>query len=281
MTGPEIQPMIEQLTDAAEAEWPVFRIDRAAFARRLMTAIGEQTADSATTLRKIHGADLYLAFACELGIPAALTAFAATYLASTDTYLKQFRNSSVRAEDVRSELEDTLLFGRKSPPGRIGQYQGRAPLRNFVARAARNAALTMLRSERRHVANDFDTLASQLAAPPAGSASIVAARYEDAVRDAVRNALVALGLRQRTIVRLHLLRGIPQTQIARMLKVHQTTVSRTFEAALHVIYDEIRRQLRELYGMTDSEMQSIIHDVRGRIELTWSRILSGTQSNVP
>jgi RNA polymerase sigma-70 factor len=268
----ELFSLVGHLAETAETQWPGFRVERSLFEQRLLAVVSEQDGDPAVTLNKLHVGDLYLAQGCELGIPAALSAFASTYLSTVDLYLEHFKNAAVCSDDVRRELEDTLLFGRRTPPGRIGQYRGNGPLKNFVATAARNAALTMLRTRGRHMVNDFDDLASQVSAPFEGTESIAAARDEGVVRDAVRSALLGLDRRQRTIVRLHLVRGVTFTKIARMLKVHQSTVSRSFDAALHTLYRAIRRELHELHGMSESEMQSIIHDVRGRLELTWSRI---------
>jgi RNA polymerase sigma-70 factor len=267
----ELFSLVGRLAEAAEGQWPSFRVERSLFEKRLMASVSEQVGDPAVTLSKLHVSDLYLAHGCELGIPAALSAFAATYLSTIDLYLEHFRNSTVRSDEVRRELEDTLLFGRRTPPGRIGQYRGNGPLRNFVATAARNLAISMLRSRERHMVSDFDNLATQLGSSE-GTDGIATARDEGVVRDAVRSALLGLDRRQRTIVRLHLVRGVTFTKIACMLKVNQSTVSRTFDAALHTLYRAIRRELRELRGMSESEMQSIIHDVRGRLELTWSRI---------
>ena len=268
----ELFSLVGHLAEAAEGQWPSFRVERSLFEKRLLAAVSEQVGDPAVTLSKLHVGDLYLAHGCELGIPAALSAFASTYLSTIDLYLEHFRNSAVRSEEVRRELEDTLLFGRRTPPGRIGQYRGNGPLRNFVATAARNLAISMLRSRERHMVSDFDNLAAQLGSASEGTDSMATARDEGVVRDALRSALLGLDRRQRTIVRLHLVRGVTFTKIARMLKVNQSTVSRTFDAALHTLYRAIRRELRELHGMSESEMQSIIHDVRGRLELTWSRI---------
>jgi RNA polymerase sigma-70 factor len=272
MAAQAIDLLLGELTDAAEAQWSDFRLDRSAFAKRLMAAVEDEDGDPAVMLRRVHVVDLYLAFACEQRIPAALGAFAAMYLSSTDQYLRPLGNSGVRAEDVRRELEDTLLFGRTKAPSRIGQYRGHGPLRSFVTTVARNIALTMLRPRRENLISDFTGLASQLSAPIESLRGNSTARYETIVHDAVRSALLALDRRQRTIVRLHLVRGATFTQIGRMLKVHQSTVSRSFEAALRTLYARIRHDLRDLHGLSDSEMRSIIRDVRSRIDVTWSRI---------
>ncbi len=277
--APELHEALEALTDAAEAAWPAFRVDRSAFQAHVVSCVEGEMGNQAIAVSRLHTKDLYLAYACSQRVSPALEEFTERYLSRLDTSLKQFSDSSVRPEDVRRELEDGLLFGRNDSPARIGQYTGRGPLERFVKTAARNAAVTLIRGQRHTAASDdFDALASKLAAPPAGSESFVAARYEAVVREALRTALLALDRRQRMIVRLHLLQSVTLTQIARMLQVNQSTVSRALAAAVDVIHGEIRQQLQELEGMNESEMKSVIRDVRHRIDLSLSRILRSTKS---
>ena len=106
----------------------------------------------------------------------------------------------------------------------------------------------------------------------------MAARYEAVVREALRVALLSLDRRQRIIVRLHLVQGVTLTQIGKMLKVNQSTVSRALAGAVEAIQKEIRRQLRESEGMNESEMQSVVRDVRNRINLNLSRMLRSTNA---
>jgi len=276
---PQLSSALEAITDAAEAAWPGFRVERSAFQAHLLSCVPEESDDVANAISKLHTEDLYLAFACSKQVAPALREFAERHLSRIDTFLKRFGDGAVRAEDVRREVEDTLLFGRDGSPARIGQYSGRGPLERFVRTAARHAALTLLRRLRPAAsAEDFDALASQLAAPPDGSESFVAARYEAVVREALRVALLTLDRRQRIIVRLHLVQNVTLTQIGKMLKVNQSTVSRALAGAVDTIQKEIRRQLRESEGMNESEMQSVVRDVRNRIDLNMSRMLRSTNT---
>ena len=79
-------------------------------------------------------------------------------------------------------------------------------------------------------------------------------------------------------MRLHLVQNVTLTQIGKMLKVNQSTVSRALAGAVDTIQKEIRRQLRESEGMNESEMQSVVRDVRNRIDLNMSRMLRSTNT---
>jgi RNA polymerase sigma-70 factor (ECF subfamily) len=270
---------LDQLSEAAEAAWPTLRLDRSRFRARLAAAVPPESSDALIALSKIHANDLYLATACADGVREALNQFATRHLSHLDRYLKRFGNSSIRAEDVRRELEDTLLFGRVGAPARIGQYTGRGPLDRFVGTAAKYAALSMLRAQQRDSPADFDALASHLTSLTDPPEHPIDTRCVALVRESLRVALMALDRRKRTIVRLHLMQGVTLTQIARMLKVHQSTVSRAFDAAIEAIHAEISRRLQELEGIEPSEMRLILREVQGRIDLSLSRILRDTQGD--
>jgi RNA polymerase sigma-70 factor len=256
---------LERAVDAAAAAWPGLDGDRVAFRRRLEGLVAGE-ASPALALTHLHLADLYLAHECSRRTPQAIAIFAARHLSRVDEYVKKFRPAGVCPDEVRRELEDVLLLGRRGAP-RIGQYTGRGALAGFVAAAARNAALTQLRQTPREMMADLKTIDHPAAND--GSVKRLAARqYEAVISDALRAGLQSLELRQRTIVRLHMSRGVTLTQIGRMLGLHQSTVSRSLDAALHHLCSEVRRRLHQAYGLGNAEIESIIHDIRSQISLT-------------
>jgi RNA polymerase sigma-70 factor (ECF subfamily) len=272
----QLQELLDRLSEAAEQSWPTFRVERSVFQERLLAAVDLEADDALDALDALHAPDLYLAVACAASLGPALSEFAARYLSRVDAHLGRLRNAPIRPEDVRRDLEDTMLFGREGGVARIGQYTGRGPLDRFVGAAARNIAFSMLRKKTKEDSGDWDALASRLSAPPHGESTVARASYGDAIREALLNALGRLDRRQRTIVRLHLLKGVPLTQVGRMLRVHQSTVSRDFAAAMRVLYAEIRRQFRDLHGVRETEMKSIIRDVRSQLDLSLARVLRDT-----
>jgi RNA polymerase sigma-70 factor (ECF subfamily) len=273
--------LLERMAVAVEARFSGWRIERNEFIRRLESILDAEQAtggpdlDLAARVEKLSIDDVYLAYGCLIGIPGAIASFARTYLPRIDEYLRCLPRARLHRDEVQRRLEDLLLLPQNGAPPRIGQYRGRAPLDHFVAAVARNAALTLLRSERRgqHVV-DID----RLALPANGTdepGRYASGLYEAVVRDAVRSSLATLDRRQRTTVRLHLSGGVTFTQIARMLRVHQSTVSRSFDAAMLKLHADVLRQLRT-HGLCDAEIESVIRDVRSHIDLSISRVLRDT-----
>jgi RNA polymerase sigma-70 factor (ECF subfamily) len=279
--------MLDRLTELGEAKWPACCFERATFQQRLLSLIDVGSSDPEDALSQLHVPDLYLATACVLRLPRAQEILATHYLSGVPEQVARLGAAAAPlGDDVRRELEDSLLFGREGiheeggvpvgAPPRIAQYAGRGTLEAFVARAARNLALTMLRPRARDHVVPLEESESRGDLPRATPPALTSARHDEALRGAVRVALAALDRRQRTIVRLHLVEGVTLTQIARMLRVHQSTVSRAFDAALHALYANIRNDLELRFRLNESEMQSIVRDARSRIDLSLSRLLRDT-----
>lgn len=271
---------LDAVVCAATAQWPTFKLSPSEFRQRVVAVLPADAEDAARALANLHAADLYLAHACALGIPEAIDAFTARYLVDLARYLPFHKDVSV--EWVRNELEDKLLLGKgDSNEPRIGRYEGRGPLHAFVRRAARFSAATFRRqaADRREVAW-VEEFASVLCSSVEGSKRVVISRYAEAIRRAVLAALRTLERRQRTVVRLHLAEGVPLTKIAKMFGVNQSTASRWLQAAIEHLYAEIRRTIREVHGVTDSELKSIWRDVRSEVDLSLSRALVDTSSPV-
>jgi RNA polymerase sigma-70 factor (ECF subfamily) len=272
----ELQELLERVTEAGAVAWPTWDGHRAAFKRRLLALVGEND-NPIEMLRGLHAADLYLADACARGVSEAMAVFATRHLSRVDDHLKGFREIPV--DEVRRELEDILLLGRGTVPPRVGQYAGRGPLDGFVAAAARNLARTFLRRTTRERTRELQSV-DQPAVSDESAKRLIASRYEAVITEAVRAGLSSLDRRSRTIVRLHLSEGVRLTQIARMLNVHQSTVSRGLDAAVRHLHSEIRKRLREGHGLNDAEMESIIRDLRSQVSLSLSAALRDTSAGV-
>jgi RNA polymerase sigma-70 factor (ECF subfamily) len=273
----ELLAAVDRAVLGAEEAWPAFRAPRAAFRERVLAVLEAAGSEAAEALEDLHASDLYLAHACAIGVPAAIEAFTARFLAGPGSHIREHKD--VGADAVRRELEDTLLLGKSESGPQIAKYEGRGPLGAFVKRAAQFAAGTLRRraAAQREV-EWVDELASVICSPPESAKRVVVSQYSAVIQEAVLAALWTLERRQRTVVRLHLTQGVSLTQIGKMFNVTQPTVSRWLQAAVDHLYAEIRRAIREAHGVEGSELESIVRDVRSQIDLSLSRILRDTRA---
>jgi RNA polymerase sigma-70 factor (ECF subfamily) len=267
--------LLSGLCDEAEAAWPEFRIPRDSFLVRLETLLPQTSAFRPTEVFHI---DLYLASACSAGEPAAITAFSRRYLSRLESYLSRFSDFSALFDEVRATLEDKLLLSTEggSPP-RIHQYTGRGSLEAWVAMAAQRRMLSVLRANGRAAQSNATEDLWDVWLAASGMERDQSLRFAETIKETLRRIIQSLPVRQRTILRLSIVEDVSLSQIARMLKVHQSTVSRAFHSSLGRINEELRSQLKAAHRVGDSEAESLVRELRGRIDLS----LSGVFAEIP
>ena len=89
----------------------------------------------------------------------------------------------------------------------------------------------------------------------------------------MKDALGALGERDRLLLRLHLVSGVSVENIGNMYGVSQSTASRWLAKAREDVAGEAQRLLRERLGVAPSEVASLADLVASQLDLSMSRIL--------
>jgi RNA polymerase sigma-70 factor, ECF subfamily len=268
--------LLAGLCDEAEAAWPEFRVPRHTFLAKLQAIVPAAEAPSLNRPEICH-VDLYLAVACATGNPAAITAFTCRHTARLQDYLRRFSDSSDLIDEVRAKLEDKLLLSEGGFLPRIAQYEGRGPLGSWVTVAAKRCLLSILRARGRAPRTDPIEGLWDLWSTVPSSAHSQSQQYAATIKESLRQAIHSLTVRERTILRLSIIENVSLSQIARMLSINQSTVSRAFHGSLDKVNEEVRNRLKALHGMQDSEIESVVRDLRSRADLSLSRMFADTE----
>src|SRR5262249_21587204 len=96
-------------------------------------------------------------------------------------------------------------------------------------------------------------------------------------REALHAALAGLAPRERNILRLHYLDGIPAARIAELYEVNAWTISRAMSGAREKLFDETRRLLGERLRMSAAQIDSLVGLVMSRLDLSLSRVLKSEE----
>lgn len=261
---------ISALHDAGQRAWPGVALPVGDFVRHLARRLPPGTAPAAF-LDAVHAADLYLACACALGLPAALATFERDYLRQVPALLTGLSLSPSQVDEVCQLLRDKLLLARPGEEPKIAGYSGRGPLMAFLRVAARRTALTLLSQQGpAHAAADPDRLAAQDTSPEVRH---LRQRHQEALKGALQEAIAGLPGQQRAALRLHFLQGLTDEKIGRMFRVHRTTVTRWIDAARERILDESRRLLGERLRLSPTECDSLAAALRSQIDLSLAELL--------
>jgi RNA polymerase sigma-70 factor, ECF subfamily len=231
-------------------------------------ASSEEVAELQQSLRL---EELALARACAKGFEPAWECFLNRYRQK----LYDAAGAIAKEESAARELADSLytdLFGtRQSADGqrisKLASYTGRGSLEGWLRTVLAQDYVNRYRSQRRLVSFDDKIQAGQQCE---ASAEVPTDARLDAAVDA---ALVELPAEERLILTSYYLDGRTLAEIARMLGVHESTISRRVEKITGTLRKRIVRGLRER-GMDaraaeealEADVRDLTLDVRARLQ---------------
>jgi RNA polymerase sigma-70 factor (ECF subfamily) len=248
---------------AGRAAWPDISLEPEVFARHVAAA--------GSPLSPRHAGDLYLACGCAQGIAEALQGIDAKLKSEVARSIARACRSSAAVEEVLQELRVAILVAKDGRPPKIATYAGTARLATWLTTAALRIAQ---RAHRREAANErVDPLADPLLSPIDAELELAKERYRADVEEAIGRALRELAPRQRALLRLHLVEGVTLKRVGHMYHVSRATVARWIADAREAVLAATRQLLRERLGLDDRELESVLRQVRSRLDLSVSALL--------
>lgn len=217
-----------------------------------------------------HDGELALVRALAQGEPEALRIFERDLVPEITGALRRLRLPDAAVDEVAQALRVELLVG---PPPRIVDYAGRGSLVGWLRVTATRRAFRLLRGARRDDTLD-EMLLDQL--PAAGKDPAHAhlrARYTTELKRAVAEAFAGLELRQRNLLRQHILDQLGIDELATLYRVHRATCARWLADARADLGRATRKHLGAALGLGLGDLESLLRFLDSDIELSVSRLL--------
>jgi RNA polymerase sigma-70 factor (ECF subfamily) len=228
----------------------------------------------AITAEHPHAVDLYLAFGCSIGDPAAIATFDRELVPIAQAAAQRIDRSPDFVDEVVQLARERLLVATATGESRIGDYAGQGPLRAWVRIAAVRMAMNLLRDRRRDMLVDDEAFFDVVTFGSDAEREQARARYGEACSEALRVAFAKLTPRERHLLRMHHLHGLTVDELAPTLRVHRATVARWIAAARERLLHETRAGLRERLAAGDDSVDSILRALGGQIEISLTRLLA-------
>jgi RNA polymerase sigma-70 factor (ECF subfamily) len=247
------------------AVWPAVTLADEAFARRL----GELAGGGALPPLE-RAADLFIAYACAVDAPGAVSEFLRVYrplLARAAA-----RSDPARAEDAAQAVSMKLLVRDGDEPPKIVGYTGRVPLDLWLTTVATRTAL----NQRRGMGDRPHDALSGIALPEDGAeAHVLAARarYAPEFNAALRDALAALPGRPRLLLRLHHVEGWSIDRLALVYQVGRSTTARWLVAAREDLLASTMTRLRERLRLPPDDLESLARILTSALDVSIQRLL--------
>lgn len=253
--------LVRQMYEIGRRQWPGVALPFDAFAEHCARVGGEEWPAEVRT----HAADLYLCCACGVGIAEAHHAFEREGVAVARAAIARIRRDADFVQEVLQELLCKLLVG---PKAKVREYAARGPLLAWVKVAAARMALDRVRAER--ASPERLDVGSEVAAHACSpDVLLMKERYGDAFQEALGRAVRALSVRERNVLRMHLVGRCNIDQIGKAYGVHRATAARWLERARSNIYEAAHRDLCVRYAeFTKSEFHSLARNLGAEVELS-------------
>lgn len=268
----ELWSTLSGLLASARTAWPQVQVSDEDFA----THLGRH-ADPSTGLAGIRASDLYLAYACSRGDVAAIGAFEELTFSEIDRAGASARASLDTITETKAHLRQLMFVGIDGRPAATRDFTGRGDLRGWVRVSALRHILRLQGRAKREVALEDEDLLAALSPAEDPELAYIRDLYRGAFTQAFRDAVAALGQREKSLLRYQLIEGLSIDDIGALHGVHRSTAARWVAAARDALGDHTRRLLGEQLGARSDEIESIIRLVQSRIDVSVERLFSAPE----
>ena len=215
--------------------------------------------------------DLALVRACLAGEAQALSQLEALVVTEVRRAVAPMDTSGVLVDEVTQLVRERLLLPDGDGRRRLEDYAGEGPLgawlRAVAVRTALNARRTGAREE------PVDELPDAPLADPDPELALLRARYRESFRAAFIEALTVLTPRDRTILRMTALDGLPLAQVGKMYGKDASTISRWLAQSRAVLLERTRQVLSAELKLSDSALDSVMRAANSALDLHLSVLL--------
>ncbi|MBL8957569.1 MAG: sigma-70 family RNA polymerase sigma factor [Myxococcaceae bacterium] len=241
---------------AGRAAWPRVELSAEAFAA---FAKGRELQ---------HPADLYLVCACVQRERNALSALRDVVLPEV---VARARVPVDQRDELLAMVLERLLVAKPGETPRIAQYRGDGPLQAWLRMIVSRAAIDLSRVRAPQTGIEGHDLPAARGDDP--ELQLLRERHAKQLSDAFRAVLEGLPAREANVLQLHFLEGLGAAAIGAMYQVHARTVQRWIFDARESIVEQVHRRLQAELGLTPSQLDSLLNELKSRVDVSIARLL--------
>ncbi len=220
-------------------------------------------------------AELYLATPCVAGDATAIGILDRHYLAKIPMHVGRIVESRgvSSTDDFMQALRERLLMGTGARGPRLADYSGRGLLGAWIRVVAVRLAIEDYRRARPSADGDA------MVVPCGVDADLdhLHGLHSAAFKTCLESAFATLSKDERLVLRLTYRERMTGDAIAKVLGIDRSNVTRRVVRAREVLYAATRDAMRRTSAMTDLEFHSLAKGLAAHVEITLSRVLSGSE----
>jgi RNA polymerase sigma-70 factor (ECF subfamily) len=221
-----------------------------------------------------HGADLYLACGCTLGLPGAIAVFEAVLRREVEIALQRFHLQASAIDEICQLAREKVLVGVHGRTSRIADYSGRGTLGGWTRVVVTRIALNALRGGKQEVRLEDALLELRAADTYDPELACLRDRFGVSVRSALERAMRSLAAEDRVLLRQRFVDGLGTVQLAALYRRHRITMLRRLHAILRSIRIRTEELLERDVGCGRSTAVSIVNLVLRQQQLSVQQYLA-------
>jgi RNA polymerase sigma factor (sigma-70 family) len=281
LSTPDLELLIARAHSEGRAHFGDLGLDLASFRERIQSIVRKHLGTSPSQqeaiafVKALHGRDLYLATACAQQSPSlsgndwhdvsgqnacrAWKVLATTYKGFIHEVARLFFRQSFVAQDLADNIVADLFLPDRSGTSRIVSYDGRSSLCTWLRVVLYNRAI----NSRRRIYAQSEEIGVNVPDAPALARldqSMRARRYGKPLEDSLQLACRGLRPSDRLLLLWRYEDGLQLGQIAGLLGIHQSNVTRRLERMQNWLRTEVIRVLANKYGMSGPAIQECMRD---------------------
>jgi RNA polymerase sigma-70 factor (ECF subfamily) len=235
--------------------------------RRSFGAFVAQRRPDGVAVDALAAGDLLLAHAALAGETSALARLEALLAQTVQKHLARREPDAAVRDEVAQRVRTRVLVAEPGRSPRLGEYRGQGPLAAWLRVVALREHAEVRRSGRYAPGAEPvpDGLALEGVLP---EALCDRARFVPLVEQALRQGLLALSERDRTLFRMHYVDGASLERVGVVYQVNKATVSRWLAAARQALLAQVLEQVRHQTGSTPEELQSVLRQIQSQLDLS-------------
>jgi RNA polymerase sigma-70 factor, ECF subfamily len=245
-----MSPDIRGIYERCQKRFPTLDLPFADYATRF----GEVLKSSHVV--SLHDEDLFLAMACARGDRIAWEHFADEFLPALQRFALQACRSTPEGEDLAQELFRSLMADSR----KIAGYDGRGSLLSWLRVAVSRAAIDRFRRGQRQVpleeAEEAADANPALSVPPQAGQDLDE-RWGAIMVDILVAEIRRLPARDRLLLGIYYVEGVPLRGVAAHFGVHESTASRWMDGLRHRLRKGVEREFRVRHGMRSTEVDAL------------------------
>jgi RNA polymerase sigma-70 factor (ECF subfamily) len=260
----------ENMWKEGASAWPQIELSRHVFAKFVSDhqLREKNTYSLENSVDASDSAELFLICACLERLPGAFEAFQKSYILATRPATSRMELSAAMLDDAEQLACEKLFVATPDHAPKILEYVGQGNLAALVRVIVVRSAVSLLRKQKREVLrndDDFMALPDDLNDP---ALELVRSDFKKEFAPAFAESLGALSERDRNILRLRFVEGLPIDQISELYQMHRVTASRNLSRIRRSLRDETRSRLGRRLKLTPETLDSFMRLVDSRLDVS-------------